>query len=58
MENQTIIIINLIVSIVMPIISNLIQEIFRFLSRCKKSKCCGSEMELERTNSKNNINKV
>lgn len=31
----------------MPIISNIIQELFRFLSRCKRSKCCNSEFILE-----------
>lgn len=38
-------ILTLIASLIMPIISNFIQELFRMLSRCKKSKCCNNEIE-------------
>lgn len=55
---------NLILTVIMPIISNMIQEIFRILSRCKRSKCCNSEFELEPVQKvqdkpkENNINEV
>lgn len=35
----------LISTIIMPIISNFIQELFRMISRCKRSKCCNNEVE-------------
>ena len=35
----------LISTIVTPILANIIQETFRFLSKCKRSRCCGTDIE-------------
>lgn len=46
MENQTLIIINLVISAIMPIIANSMQECWKFANRVKLSKCCGNEIIL------------
>lgn len=38
--------ITLIASIVMPLLSNTIQEGWRFLGKIKKSSCCGTTVEM------------
>ncbi len=44
MENQQLIIINIILSTIIPIIANSLQECWRFVNRIKNSKCCGNEI--------------
>ena len=39
--------VNLILTITMPILSNVIQELFRMCSRIKRSKCCNSNIEFK-----------
>ena len=59
MDNQTLIIVNIILSAVVPIIANSIQECWRFANRVKVSKCCGNEIELiqpvKKEDEKNNV---
>lgn len=52
--NITLLILNTIISFLMPLLTSLIM----ILKQVRKSKCCGGEIEIERSNSfKNNIDK-
>lgn len=46
MDNQTLIIVNIVISAIVPIIANSMQECWRIANRVKYSKCCGNTIEL------------
>jgi hypothetical protein len=59
MDNQTLIVINIVLSAIIPIIANSAQECFRIMSRVKKSNCCHNEIEFNEEKKPPNIdNKV
>lgn len=47
MENQNLIIINIVLSTLVPIIANSLQECFRIANKIKSSKCCNNNIEFK-----------